>query len=113
VFVFYLDHTRILSKNPHIAGSPRNKFLAEMIKDRWEEAGLDDVKLTPYDVLLSYPEKSDPNFIELLDGRGQTLYRSPLTEAILTPGENQSDVVPPFNAYSAPGDIQVHIRVCW
>ena len=68
---------------------------------------MDHVALTPYEVLLSYPNMSDLNYVELLDENGSQVYKSELTEAILSPEENKPGVVPPFNAYSAPGDIKV------
>ena len=67
--------------------------------------------LTPYEVLLSYPNMSDLNYVELLDENGAQVYKSPLTEPFLTPEENKTGVVPPFNAFSAPGDIKVIIHV--
>ena len=45
--------------------------------------------------------------IELQDGDGNPLYTPQLVEKILSPDQNQSDVVPPFNAYSAPGSPKV------
>ena len=66
--------------------------------------------MTPYNVLLSYPNISDLNFVELLDENGTSQYKSDLREPILTEEENKTGVVPPFNAYSAPGDIKVRIR---
>ena len=59
--------------------------------------------LTPYDVLLSYPKEDNPNKIELRDGSGNAIFTTQLAEKILRPEQNQSDVVPPFNAYSGRG----------
>jgi len=78
-----------------------------MIKDRWLESGLDHVTMTPYNVLLSYPNMSDLNYVELLDSSNNVMYKSNLTEPVLTPEEDKPGVVPPFNAYSAPGDVYV------
>lgn len=67
---------------------------------------MDEVFITPYDVLLSYPNTTDEsimNQIQILNGLGDIQYASPLYEDILDPSENKSNVVPPFNAYSAPG----------
>ena len=46
--------------------------------------------------------------MELLDENGTSQYKSELREPVLTPEENKTGVVPPFNAYSAPGDIKVN-----
>src|SRR5258706_6603874 len=48
------DH-RFLTAEPHIAGSPRDRLLAEWTRDRWIAAGLDSVEIVEHDVLLPYP----------------------------------------------------------
>lgn len=68
--------------------------------------------LTPYDVLLSYPNMSDLNYVELLDENGGSVYKSNLTEPFLTPEENKTGVVPPFNSFSGHGDIKVIRLFC-
>ena len=100
--------TRMLTEKPHLAGTKENNDLAFKLKEFWEEAGLDHVTLAPYNVMLSYPNMSNLNYVELLDGNNATVYKSNLTEPILTPEENKTNVVPPFNAYSPPGDVQVN-----
>ena len=91
-----------------MAGTPADLEQAEELKIFWEnEAGLDRAKLYPYDVLLSYPKKDTPNKIEMQDDDGNVLFTSQLFEKILSPEQNQSDVVSPFNAYSASGEPKV------
>ncbi|XP_052275937.1 N-acetylated-alpha-linked acidic dipeptidase 2-like isoform X2 [Dreissena polymorpha] len=97
------NNLKILTEKPHLAGD-NNTDLGRMLQTRWLQDGLDHVTMTPYHVLLSYPNMSDLNYVELLDGN-TTVYKSNLTEPILTPEEDKPGVVPPFNAYSAPGDI--------
>ncbi|KAL4238330.1 hypothetical protein ACF0H5_003040 [Mactra antiquata] len=99
------ENLRYLTSRPHLAGTDGNNVLARHLKTAWEEAGLDHVTLTPYDVLLSYPNMSDLNYVALLDDNDTIQYKSDLREPALT-NENQTEVVPPFNAYSAPGDIK-------
>jgi N-acetylated-alpha-linked acidic dipeptidase len=50
------DH-RFLTAEPHLAGSPRNRLLAEWQRDRWQAWGLEDVHLVTHDVLLPWPEE--------------------------------------------------------
>ena len=59
-----------------------------------------------YEVLLSYPNKTDPNYIQLRNGTA-VLHETQLEELILSPDQNHTDVVPPFNAYSPAGDVEV------
>lgn len=98
----------MLTEKPHLAGTAENDDLATEIKAFWESVGFDHVTLAPYEVLLSYPNMSNLNFVEILDANDSTVYKSNLTEPILTPEEDKPNVVPPFNAYSPPGDVQVH-----
>ncbi|CAG2195791.1 NAALAD [Mytilus edulis] len=95
-----------LSENPHLAGTPADLKQAKELETFWKDNGMDEVFITPYDVLLSYPNTTDEsimNQIQILNGLGDIQYASPLYEDILDPSENKSNVVPPFNAYSAPG----------
>ncbi|KAI0241238.1 Glutamate carboxypeptidase 2 [Lamellibrachia satsuma] len=80
--------------------------MAHHINRLWEEQGLTWVKMLPYTVTLSYPDKDNPNRIVLRNGRGEVMHTSQLMEKILRPEQNHSDVVPPFNAFSAPGTPQ-------
>ena len=101
---------RKLSEKPHLAGQEQEAELAQYLSDFWKNNGLDQVTITPYEVLLSYPNMSNLNFVELQDENGTVKYKSPLREPVLTPEENKTGVVPPFNAYSAPGDVKVNVR---
>src|SRR6267143_3284720 len=43
-----------LTAEPHVAGSPRDRLLAEWVRDRWREDGLERVEITEHRVLLPY-----------------------------------------------------------
>ncbi|KAK3598384.1 hypothetical protein CHS0354_034558 [Potamilus streckersoni] len=105
------EYLRNLTNEPHLAGTSADKRQAEELRDFWLHVGLDHVTITPYKVLLSYPNNTEPNFVQLLDNNQTILYNSPLNETIIRPEENKTDVVPPFNAYSAPGDEYVRITL--
>lgn len=105
-WVFFFK--RGLSEFPHLAGTDADYKQAKELHDFWKTEGLDDVFITPYDVLLSYPNTTDPsvmNRIFVYDQNGAIAWESALYEPILHPSENKSNVVPPFNAFSAPGNI--------
>ncbi|EPY75160.1 glutamate carboxypeptidase 2 [Camelus ferus] len=55
---------------PHLAGTEQNFQLAKQIQSQWKEFGLDSVELAHYDVLLSYPNKTYPNYISIIDEDG-------------------------------------------
>ena len=105
--VFSLFPSRDLTIRPHIAGHDQNKKLAEDLAKHWKDVGLDHVTLTPYEVMLSYPNMSDLNYVQLLNENNTEEYKSPLREAVLRPDENDTDIVPPFNAYSGTGTVEV------
>jgi N-acetylated-alpha-linked acidic dipeptidase len=44
-----------LTADPHVAGSPRDRVLAEWVRDRWREYGLEQVEIVEHEVLLPYP----------------------------------------------------------
>ena len=46
-----------LTKEPHIAGHPRDNELIEYIRKTWTDMGLDRVELTEYDFYLSWPNQ--------------------------------------------------------
>ena len=58
-------------------------------------------------VLLSYPDETDPNVITVKNSTGHVVFESQIEEKILHPEMNKTDVVPPFNAYASPGDVEV------
>ena len=102
-------HThRTLTAKPHIAGSEENHQLAVMIYEQWEGFSFDKVELVNYSVLLSYPNTSNPNRLFLMNSTGEVLYDAHTEqEPPLTPGEDDPNVAPPFNAYSGSGTATV------
>ncbi|XP_073518154.1 putative N-acetylated-alpha-linked acidic dipeptidase [Phyllobates terribilis] len=91
------------SRVPHLAGTEENFLLAKQIQTQWKDYGLDKVELAPYDILLSYPNESNPNYISIIDERGSELFNTSLFEPTPPGYENITDIVPPYNAYSAAG----------
>ena len=49
------DAHAFLTAEPHVAGSPRDRALAEWVRDRWREYGLEQVEIVEHEVLLPYP----------------------------------------------------------
>ncbi|XP_023581137.1 glutamate carboxypeptidase 2 isoform X4 [Trichechus manatus latirostris] len=96
---FLFNFTQI----PHLAGTEQNFQLAKQIQSEWKEFGLDSVELAHYDVLLSYPNKTNPNYISIIDEDGNELFNTSLFEPPPPGYENISDVVPPFSAFSPQG----------
>ncbi|KAA0701360.1 Glutamate carboxypeptidase 2 [Triplophysa tibetana] len=97
------QHLRKFTRLPHLAGSQQNLILAEQIRDEWMKFGLDTVHLVPYDVLLSYPNKTNPNYISIVDHVGNEIFNTSLAEPVPEGYEHVEDIVPPYNAFSAKG----------
>ncbi|XP_063061075.1 N-acetylated-alpha-linked acidic dipeptidase 2-like [Engraulis encrasicolus] len=95
-------YLREFTRLPHLAGTEQNLRLAERIKDEWVEFGLEGVELVPYDVLLSYPNQTRPNYISILQD-GHEVFNTSLSEPVPEGYENVSDIVPPYNAFSPQG----------
>ncbi|XP_053312526.1 N-acetylated-alpha-linked acidic dipeptidase 2-like isoform X2 [Spea bombifrons] len=98
------EFLRDFTRTPHLAGTERNLELAERIRSQWKEFGLDKVELVHYDVLLSYPNESNPNYISIIDQHGNEMFNTSLFETPPEGYENFTDIVPPYNAFSAQGD---------
>uniref|UniRef100_A0A8D3D9L0 Glutamate carboxypeptidase 2 n=1 Tax=Scophthalmus maximus TaxID=52904 RepID=A0A8D3D9L0_SCOMX len=97
------EHLRKFTRLPHLAGTEQNLKYAEQIKNEWQEFGLDSVEMVPYDVLLSYPNKSRPNYISIVDQLGNEVFNTSLAEPVPEGYEDVADIVPPYSAFSAKG----------
>jgi N-acetylated-alpha-linked acidic dipeptidase len=91
---------RFVAGEPHMAGSPRDRQLAEWIRDAFREAGLEDVALSTHDVLLPWPQEASVEMTAPRPWRARMRERpvpgDPLTER---------DAGIPFHAYSASGEL--------
>uniref|UniRef100_A0A8D0CXF1 glutamate carboxypeptidase II n=1 Tax=Sander lucioperca TaxID=283035 RepID=A0A8D0CXF1_SANLU len=97
------EHLRKFTRLPHLAGTEQNLRYAEQIRKEWLEFGLDSVEMVPYDVLLSYPNKSQPNYISIVDQLGSEVFNTSLAEPVPAGYEDVSNIVPPYSAFSAKG----------
>src|SRR6266850_3331183 len=43
-----------LTAEPHVAGSPRDRVLADWIRDRWRDYGLEQVEIVELEVMQPY-----------------------------------------------------------
>jgi N-acetylated-alpha-linked acidic dipeptidase len=57
-------HFRILTEEPHPAGSDENLKLAHYVRDKFAAFGLEDVKMLRYDVLLPWPRTVAVSMVE-------------------------------------------------
>ncbi|XP_078514544.1 N-acetylated-alpha-linked acidic dipeptidase 2-like isoform X3 [Lissotriton helveticus] len=95
---------RNFTQLPHLAGTEQNLILANQMKAEWKEFGLHSVELVHYDVLLSYPNATMPNYISITDEHGSEIFNTSLFEPPPQGYENVTNMVPPYNAFSAQGE---------
>ncbi|CAK9301358.1 unnamed protein product [Gordionus sp. m RMFG-2023] len=99
------SYLREFSKKVHVAGTERQKDSAYAIHDEWLKLKLDSVKTQTYHVMLTYPDEKKYNKVSLIDTMGNVKWESSGMEDYLSPDNNDTKLVSPFNAYSADGNI--------
>ena len=92
-----------LADQPHMAGTPRDRELAEWTRDEFVRYGLEDVEITTHEVLLPWPEEVS---VELTAPRA---WRASMREEPIA-GDKYSQAAPevvgiPYHAYSASGEV--------
>src|ERR1700730_19235598 len=94
------DAHAFLTAEPHVAGSPRDRVLAEWVRDRWREYGLERVDITEHVVLLPYATEGSVQMTE------PSAWRASLKEEpVAGDPSTLRDVGLPYHAYSASGDV--------
>jgi N-acetylated-alpha-linked acidic dipeptidase len=93
------DAHAFLTADPHVAGSPRDRVLAEWVRDRWREYGLEQVEIVEHQVLLPYAT-------DVLVEMDAPRWRATLKEdAVAGDPFSARDTGPAYHAYSASGDV--------
>ncbi|XP_021120268.1 N-acetylated-alpha-linked acidic dipeptidase-like protein [Heterocephalus glaber] len=103
-----LPPRRELSQQPHLASSPRDEALVQLLLQRWGDqvSGLDEARTVEYEVLLSFPSPEHPNLIEVVGPDGAVLHSYLPKEENVTGEQGGPDVVQPYAAYAPPGTPQ-------
>ena len=92
-----------LADQPHMAGTPRDRELAEWTRDQFVKYGLEDVQITTHEVLLPWPEEVT---VEMTAPKP---WRASMREEPIA-GDTYTQVSPdllglPYHAYSASGEV--------
>jgi N-acetylated-alpha-linked acidic dipeptidase len=98
---------RILTSEPHVAGSARDRELAGFMRDRFRECGLEDVATTTHEVLLPRPLETAVEIVAPIKWRAP-MREEPLDREHHAPGAADA-IGPPYHAYSASGDVTAPI----
>ncbi len=95
------DTHRYLTDEPHVAGSARDRVLAEWTRDRFRDLGFDEVSLVRHDVLLPYPLEVRVEMIEPARWVA-TMREDRIAGDSSKPAD---DLGTPYHAYSASGEV--------
>jgi N-acetylated-alpha-linked acidic dipeptidase len=94
------DAHAFLTAEPHVAGSPRDRVLAEWVRDRWRDYGLEHVDIAEHVVLLPYATEVSVQMT------APSAWRASLKEdPVAGDPSTARDVGLPYHAYSASGDV--------
>jgi N-acetylated-alpha-linked acidic dipeptidase len=94
------EHMRIISAEPHAAGSANSKKVAEYVLNQFKSYGL-NASIEQFEALMPYPTE------RVLEMTAPEHYVAKLKEPAVAEDPDSSDEgqLPTFNAYSADGDV--------
>ena len=95
------EYHRVMTAEPHHAGTEANEKTGEYYAERLREFGFDEVIMNRYEVLLPRPVKRRVTLLEP-ERYELTLREPPLAP---DPDTRSEDVLPTFHAYAADGDV--------
>jgi N-acetylated-alpha-linked acidic dipeptidase len=98
------EYIRVMSEEPHHAGSPASRRVAEYVLGKFREWGL-DAKIEEFEALLPMPRE---RVLELLEPER---YTAKLHEPAIAEDKDSSDAgqLPTFNAYAPDGDVTAQV----
>ena len=93
-------YMNFMAADPHQAGSPRSKIVAEYILGQFREWGL-EAQIEEFQALMPYPTVRRVQVI------GPEPFEAKLKEPVVTQDKDSGDTgqLPTYNAYSASGDV--------
>ena len=94
---------KFLTEQPHMAGSARDRVLAEWMSEAFRSAGLENVGMETHEVLLPWPQEVSVEMASPRPWRASMRERSVAGD----PFTNEEHANPgvPFHAYSASGEV--------
>lgn len=94
------------SSSPRIPGSRFDQDLVRKIEQYFTSHRLDKVEVKNYSVLLSFPDETNPNYVEIIQKKGDT-------KRVVLSNRNNETKDAPFAAYSPVADITVSFYHCY
>lgn len=98
------EHMRVMAAEPHVAGRPGSKAVAEYALRQMREAGL-DARLEEHQAYMPWPTERRLEIVAPV-GRSLLIQEPPVAS---DPDSTDADQTPLFNAYSADGDVTAEV----
>jgi N-acetylated-alpha-linked acidic dipeptidase len=99
------EHLRILTKDPHMAGTVEDKATAEYVAQKFRDAGL-DTKIVEYKVWMNYPAEIS---VDMTAPEGVEMHGPTREHVDNDPFQDDPRVVMPFNGMSPSGDVEADV----
>lgn len=99
------EHLRVLTKAPHMAGTPEDKTTADYVAAKFREAGL-ETSISEYRVWMNYPAEMK---ITITAPAGAELHGPTREHVDGDAYENDPRIVMPFNSMSPSGDVEAEV----
>jgi N-acetylated-alpha-linked acidic dipeptidase len=99
------EHLRILTAEPHVAGSPEDKKTADYVLQKYKDAGL-DAYIQEYKVWINMPESIH---VDVVAPPGVTMHGPSRERVSADPFQDDPRILPAFNEYSPSGDVTAEI----
>ena len=96
------EHLRILTKDPHMAGTIEDKATADYVAQKFRDAGL-DTQIVEYKVWMNYPAEIS---VDMTAPAGVEMHGPTRERVDGDPYQDDPRVVMPFNGMSPSGDVE-------
>ena len=96
------EDLRVLTAEPHIAGSPEDFKTAQFVARKFREAGL-ETEIVPYKVWMNYPAEIS---VDVVSPREAAMHGPTPEHVDGDPYQDDPRVMPAFNGYSPSGDVE-------
>ena len=99
------EHLRILTKDPHMAGTIEDKATADYVAQKFRDAGL-DTQIVEYKVWMNYPAEIS---VDMTAPAGVEMHGPTRERVDGDPYQDDPRVVMPFNGMSPSGDVEADV----
>ncbi|MBZ5568672.1 MAG: M28 family metallopeptidase [Acidobacteriia bacterium] len=96
------QHMKILTAEPHIAGSPEDRKTADYVARKFREWGF-DTEIVEYKVWMNYPAEVS---VDAFTPAGAVMHGPTREHVEGDPFQDDPRIVIPFNAFSPSGDVE-------